>query len=758
MPISDDSKAALALLKDLQANVRNTEDLRSNPQVNDDLNTLISVLESPVFQSILNIQDSLRELKKQVSQPDMSGVVSYIYISQVHLHPSILPEDFDITPSGELILNLPQAEEDSPSGNGYTNGFDTMDVAEVEKQEDGEREVPVEKELEVKEEAAGLGYDPKFQDVVEETAQGRPVSVISLTKPDGKSLGFSVVGLRSEHKGELGIYVQEIQPEGIAGLDGQLKEGDQILAIDGQVLDCNISHQQAISILQRARGQVQLVVARGEGEEETSQQEENIIPSDWCQVEVIDLLNDGTGLGFGIIGGQQTGVVVKTILPGGVADRDGRLLPGDFILQINQHWLRGVASEQVASVLRSCGTQVRLVVARPVDPGDANNIPASAPLLPTQVLNSQHQLEAHLSLAAQNASMMVNLPDFSDQYRVTSGGSAGTTAPLPTPAVTGARDLPEIETMEVELVKDSQGLGITIAGYTCEREELSGIFVKSVTEGSAADRSGQVQVNDQIVEVDGLSLQGYSNQQAVEMLRSTGRVVHLRLVRYVHGLKFEQLQQAIASSNSATPAATPSSQPEEISSPTRPAVAPPQPPKRSDSLLAEEIIAPPPPVHQQADTEREPVAGSESPEENYEGELEPEVEARLLKHWQDVLGPDYEVIVAQISKFKEGGGLGISLEGTVEKVDGEEQNPHHYIRSVLPNGPVGHNGRLLSGDELLEVNSMKLLGLYHSDVVAILKDLPIHVRIVCARPSNVKEDQKPVFSQGGPLQVSGDNH
>ncbi len=63
--------------------------------------------------------------------------------------------------------------------------------------------------------------------------------------------------------------------------------------------------------------------------------------------KVIDLINDGTGLGFGIIGGQQTGVVVKTILPGGVADRDGRLLPGDFILQINHQWLKGVASEQV---------------------------------------------------------------------------------------------------------------------------------------------------------------------------------------------------------------------------------------------------------------------------------------------------------------------------------------------------------------------------------------------------------------------------
>ena len=36
---------------------------------------------------------------------------------------------------------------------------------------------------------------------------------------------------------------------------------------------------------------------------------------------MIDLINDGSGLGFGIIGGKSTGVVVKTILPGGVADR-----------------------------------------------------------------------------------------------------------------------------------------------------------------------------------------------------------------------------------------------------------------------------------------------------------------------------------------------------------------------------------------------------------------------------------------------------
>ena len=60
--------------------------------------------------------------------------------------------------------------------------------------------------------------------------------------------------------------------------------------------------------------------------------------------------------------------------------------------------------------------------------------------------------------------------------------------------------------------------------------------------------------------------------------------------------------------------------------------------------------------------------------------------------------------VAQLSKFKEGGGLGISLEGTVDVENGVEIRPHHYIRCVLEDGPVGLNGKLKGGDELLEVS------------------------------------------------------
>jgi multiple PDZ domain protein len=69
--------------------------------------------------------------------------------------------------------------------------------------------------------------------------------------------------------------------------------------------------------------------------------------------------------------------------------------------------------------------------------------------------------------------------------------------------------------------------------------------------------SGRIKVNDRIVEVDGQSLQGYTNLQAVEVLRNCGNVVKLCLERYLHGPKYEQLQQAIAASEIKPP--TPSS-------------------------------------------------------------------------------------------------------------------------------------------------------------------------------------------------------
>ncbi|XP_042207742.1 patj homolog [Homarus americanus] len=126
-----------------------------------------------------------------------------------------------------------------------------------------------------------------------------------------------------------------------------------------------------------------------------------MLNTEWAQVEVIDLINDGSGLGFGIIGGRSTGVVVKTILPGGVADRDARLQSGDHILQIGEVNLRGMGSDQVAAVLRQSGSHVRLVVARPIEPTSPDfqvrQVGRSAPIVETRVLNDPEELERRLS-------------------------------------------------------------------------------------------------------------------------------------------------------------------------------------------------------------------------------------------------------------------------------------------------------------------------------------------------------------------------
>lgn len=211
--------------------------------------------------------------------------------------------------------------------------------------------------------------------------QGRYVTHVELEKPESGGLGFSVVGLKSENHGELGIFIQEIQPGSVAHRyvraagrrtctptpvdlelsvsfcsDGKLREADQILAINGQVLDRKVTHQQAIGILQKASDRVGLTVARGpipqlsspavsrtpsaastlsatssavsrrRQEQQLAARAAAMLTVDCCpwqllHLETIELVNDGTGLGFGIVGGKTSGVIVKTILPGGIADQ-----------------------------------------------------------------------------------------------------------------------------------------------------------------------------------------------------------------------------------------------------------------------------------------------------------------------------------------------------------------------------------------------------------------------------------------------------
>nr|XP_009456527.4 partitioning defective 3 homolog isoform X19 [Pan troglodytes] len=187
-------------------------------------------------------------------------------------------------------------------------------------------------------------------------------------------------------------------------------------------------------------------------------------------------LKKGTeGLGFSItsrdvtIGGSAP-IYVKNILPRGAAIQDGRLKAGDRLIEVNGVDLVGKSQEEVVSLLRSTKMEgtVSLLVFRQED--------------------AFHPRE----LKPEDEDIVLT-PD-------------------------GTR---EFLTFEVPLNDSgSAGLGVSVKGNRSKENHADlGIFVKSIINGGAASKDGRLRVNDQLIAVNGESLLGKTNQDAMETLR-----------------------------------------------------------------------------------------------------------------------------------------------------------------------------------------------------------------------------------------------
>ncbi|XP_068942588.1 partitioning defective 3 homolog isoform X14 [Petaurus breviceps papuanus] len=202
----------------------------------------------------------------------------------------------------------------------------------------------------------------------------------------------------------------------------------------------------------------------------------------------IQLKKGSEGLGFSItsrdvpVGGSAP-IYVKNILPRGAAIQDGRLKAGDRLVEVNGVDLTGRTQEAVVSLLRSTkmGGTVSLLVIRQEEA-----------FHPREMNAEPNQMQIPKETKAEDEDLVLT-PD-------------------------GTR---EFLTFEVPLNDSgSAGLGVSVKGNRSKENHADlGIFVKSIINGGAASKDGRLRVNDQLIAVNGESLLGKTNQDAMETLR-----------------------------------------------------------------------------------------------------------------------------------------------------------------------------------------------------------------------------------------------
>ncbi|KAK5616042.1 hypothetical protein CRENBAI_018265 [Crenichthys baileyi] len=231
----------------------------------------------------------------------------------------------------------------------------------------------------------------------------------------------------------------------------------------------------------------------------------------------VDIKKSGGSLGISVTGGintnvQSGGIYIKSLVPGGAAEQDGRIQIGDRLLEVDGSNLRGVTHQHAVECLKRTGEVVNLLLER--EPTVVLEHRPDPPCLPLIHSPSNTQLTPRTEV-----SMETTLSGRTKDYSFVTNEN----------------------THEVFLKKSLSGLGFSfyISQLRSGADRGSLVRIKRLFPGQPAQQSGLLREGDVILSVNREPVKDLSYQRVLFLLRGAPSEVHLLICRPPPGVFYE---------------------------------------------------------------------------------------------------------------------------------------------------------------------------------------------------------------------------
>ncbi|XP_057379722.1 membrane-associated guanylate kinase, WW and PDZ domain-containing protein 1-like isoform X1 [Daphnia carinata] len=341
--------------------------------------------------------------------------------------------------------------------------------------------------------------------------------------------GFRIVGGTEEGSQ---VSIGHIVPGGAADLDGRLRTGDEILAVDMMSV-VHTSHHHVVQLMGAAalNGRVSISVRRWIPLHSSSMSPQDagypsgvgdgggmIYPYDVTVVR-----REDEGFGFVIISSVTKGVsFIGQIIPDSPAKRCSQLHVGDRILAVNHHDISRLHHGDIVNLIKDSGYTVTLTVGPPLDDTASSN--ASNSHRSSDAMVTAQALPA--PPASDGGTRSPSRDAYHQQYVYSQEDQ------IDGPMIDGSEAYPPIEEDQlyaVELSRGTRGFGFSIRGGR-EFHNMP-LFVLRIADNGAAAQDGRLRVGDQLIEINGINTKNMTHADAIELIKNGGMVVRLLLRR-----------------------------------------------------------------------------------------------------------------------------------------------------------------------------------------------------------------------------------